>query len=100
MERFYQTVFEFGRQQIHTFEVGVSVTVLKSEGLRENLPTEEKFVPCLARERLIAALTYLRLEMGELLSRKIHSPRSKDQQQKFLTSESVNLNENNSSFLF
>lgn len=49
--------------------------MLKSEGLWESLPTEEKFVPCLALERPAARPTYLRLEPGELPSgrKSIHS---------------------------
>lgn len=42
--------------------------MLKSEGLLENLPTEERFIPCMALERPAARHTYLRLEIGELSS--------------------------------
>lgn len=44
--------------------------MLKSEGLWENLPTEGRFILCMAAKR-----TYLRLEIGELPSGRklIHS---------------------------
>lgn len=50
--------------------------MLKSEGLCKNLPTEERFVPCMALKRPAVRHTHLRLEIGELPSgRKLIHPK-------------------------
>ena len=75
--------------------------MLKTEGLWENLPTAERFVLHLAPKRPATRPTYLRLEIGELPSAKESThPKVKTYSRDFLTTESMNMNENNNSFFF